>query len=429
MGRQSEEDEELVPLPVAQGAPAPDGPVGDRAGLDRSRRALGLGVLLAVLVGAGALAGIDGDSRPEASGTPPSTAARAPAPGDDEPAPDGWRRGSPGPLRHRDHAVVVWTGSELVIWGGDPDGDLGAAYDPAADRWRDIAPAPIPARCLGAGAWTGREVLVWGPACTVPSGRSGFETAAAAYDPVADRWRELMTGPVVGVPVAPSAWTGREWIVVGTIGPTGAFDPEAGRWRELKPVPRVVPANSMVAFWSGREVLVFGTEILEKGPAVAGAVYRHWAAALDPAANRWRNLPAPSLELAATAVWDGRRLIAWDMNLHAAALDPDDSAGWQRLPDVPVDFTDCSPEGARLGEVVFAEECGRGAIFRPWTGTWERVPHPKSLAEPPVWTGQDALFWVGSFAGSADGVWLYRPPTVAPGPDGRHRQPVPMGRG
>ena len=30
-------------------------------------------------------------------------------------------------------------------------------------------------------------------------------------------------------------------------------------------------------------------------------------------------------------------------------------------------------------------------------------------AEPPVWTGRDALFWTGSFAGSGDGVWLYRP--------------------
>jgi hypothetical protein len=69
-----------------------------------------------------------------------------------------------------------------------------------------------------------------------------------------------------------------------------------------------------------------------------------------------------------------------------------------------------APEAVpRLGDAVFAEECGRGALFRPSTGTWERIPHPQSLAERPVWTGQDALFWVGRFDGSADGVWLYRP--------------------
>src|SRR4051794_16967421 len=160
MGRRSGEDE-LVPLPVEHGPGPADGAVGDdRPGLDRSRRTLGLGALLAVLVGAGALAGMDGGKRPEASGTAPATVARGPVPGDDEPAPEGWRRGAPGPLRHRDRAVEVWTGSELVVWGGDPDGDSGAAYDPAADRWRAIAAAPIPARFQGTGAWTGRDMLV-----------------------------------------------------------------------------------------------------------------------------------------------------------------------------------------------------------------------------------------------------------------------------
>lgn len=421
MGRRSEEDEELVPLPVEHGAPAvrdmgapaPDGPVDKRPGLDRSRRALGLGALLAVLVGAGALAGIDGDSRPEAPGAPPSTAARAPAPGDDEPAPDGWRRGSPGPLRHRERAVEVWTGSELVIWGGDPDGDSGAAYEPATDRWRAIAAAPIPARCQGTAAWTGREVLVWGRACRLtpgPSpGRPRYDIAAAAYDPTADRWRVLPAGPVVGGQVILSVWTGAEWVLANPLGSTAAFDPAADRWRVLAPVPREF--SSIVGHWTGREVLVVGFDIGEKGPSVAaGAAFRHFAAALDPVANRWRFLPHPPLELATTAVWEGHRLIAWDQNLHVAALDPD-GGPWQPLPDVPVDFTDCSPQGARLGEAVFAEHCGRGAIFRPRAGTWEKVPHPRSLAEPPFWTGQDAQFRVGSFAGSADGIWLYRPPT------------------
>jgi len=82
---------------------------------------------------------------------------------------------------------------------------------------------------------------------------------------------------------------------------------------------------------------------------------------------------------------------------------------------VPVDFTDCPPQGALTGGVVFAEECGRGALFRPATGTWERIAHPRSLAERPLWTGRDAVFWVGRFAGSADGVWLYRPPAATRG--------------
>jgi len=412
-GRRSEEAEELVPLPVDHGSSA-DRPAADRAGLDRSGRALGLGVLLVGLVFVGALTGIDqGERRREASFVPPAepaTVERAPA-GGDEPAPEGWRRGAPGPLRHRDFAAQVWTGTELVVWGGDPDGDSGAAYDPKADRWRVIAPAPIPARCEPAAAWSGREVLVWGRACRPTPGQSPgqsrYVTAGAAYDPAADRWRFLPESPITASSTTMSVWTGAEWVIANPAGPTAALEPASGQWRTLAPVPR--PYTFIVGQWTGREIVVLGIDVLEKGPSTVGASFRHWAAALDPARNHWRALPQPPLELGATAVWDGQRLIAWDQNLHTVALDPHAGTGWRNLPDVPVTFVDCPPQGARLGESVFAEECGQGAIFRPSTGTWERIPHPQSLAETPVWTGQDALFWVGRFEGSVDGVWLYRP--------------------
>jgi hypothetical protein len=132
MSRRSEETEELVPLPVDDRTPlaaeavSAGGPASDRAGLDRSGRALGLGALLLGLVVAGALTGIGGDRRREASFDPPAPPAaveRRPVAGD-ELAPEGWRRGAPGPFRHRDFAAQVWTGTELVVWGGDPPGVL-----------------------------------------------------------------------------------------------------------------------------------------------------------------------------------------------------------------------------------------------------------------------------------------------------------------
>jgi hypothetical protein len=219
-------------------------------------------------------------------------------------------------------------------------------------------------------------------------------------------------------------------------GPAGAFEHE-GSWRPLPAAPRRFATAT--AAWTGREFVVFANEVHEKGPAAAGPVFHHWVAAFDPGAAGWRTLPEPPFELAATGVWDGRQLVAWDQNLHAAALDPDGTAGWQRLPDVPVNFTDCSPQGGLLGDTgaptraIFAEECGRGVLFWPTTGTWAGIEHPRSLAEPPIWTGHDAHFWVGSFAGSADGLWLYRPPAGPDvgfvGPDGRHRRPVPLGPG
>lgn len=274
-----------------------------------------------------------------------------------------------------------------------------------------IAPSPIPARCQGASTWTGREVLVWGEACRLspgPSpGRARPDLSAAAYDPATDRWRVLPTGPVPGGQSILSVWTGREWVLANSVGPAAALDPATDRWRPLPPVPR--PYASAIGHWTGREVLAFGIDILEKGPSAVGAAYRHWAAAIDPATGGWRGLPEPPLELAATAVWDGKRLIAWDQNLHSAALDPAPGGDWEPLGDLPLEFTDCSPQGVLLGEVVFAGHCGRGAVFDPTSERWAQIPHPRSLAELPVWTGSEALFWVGSFVGSADGVWRYTP--------------------
>ena len=50
-----------------------------------------------------------------------------------------------------DHSVI-WTGSEVIVWGGITTADGwntfsdGAAYDPATSQWRLIAEAPIAGR-------------------------------------------------------------------------------------------------------------------------------------------------------------------------------------------------------------------------------------------------------------------------------------------
>jgi hypothetical protein len=64
--------------------------------------------------------------------------------------------------------------------------------------------------------------------------------------------------------------------------------------------------------------------------------------------------------------------------------------------------------------VVFAEHCGQGAVYRLSTAEWTRVTHPRQLDAPPVWTGDELLFWVGRFVGSADGLWRFRPPPPRP---------------
>ena len=405
----SGEDHDLVPLPVrairAAGAP----PDPERAPPRRVPPATVLVAAAALLAGTmTAVAARLSDGPPHVSGAAPrilnapeETAAWAwtgSAGEGDEVAPAGWRRGMSGPLRPRDGHAAVWTGSELVVWGGDPEGD-GGAYDPRRDRWRRIPPAPFPPPHSFASAWTGREVVVWG-------GRraDGPVAAGAAYDPVGDRWRVVARAPLV--PRAPLAgvWTGRELVVVGGAPDAGewltdgaAYDPVADRWRAIAPMPFAL--EEAVGLWTGREVVVFGERV----------------AAWDPAADRWRELPPPPLAPGGTtAVWTGADIMAWDFELHAAALSPYSAAGWRSLPDLPVEFADCEPEGTMAGRVVFAEHCGQGAIYRLSTRRWTRVTHPHQLSAAPRWTGRDLLFWVGSFVGSQDGVWRFRPPGPRP---------------
>ncbi|MDQ3462502.1 MAG: hypothetical protein M3471_05650, partial [Actinomycetota bacterium] len=107
-----------------------------------------------------------------------------------------WTPMSDGPLSPRIAAANVWTGQELLLWGGRdcPAGRCddesvpalvdGAAYDPATDTWRILAPSPLSPRSGTSAQWTGTEMLVWG-------GRDadGPLTDGAAFDPVGETWR------------------------------------------------------------------------------------------------------------------------------------------------------------------------------------------------------------------------------------------------
>ena len=64
--------------------------------------------------------------------------------------------------------TAVWTGSEMIIWGGCNligvnDLNTGGRYNPATDSWTatTIANAPLSRRSHSA-VWTGSEMIIWG---------------------------------------------------------------------------------------------------------------------------------------------------------------------------------------------------------------------------------------------------------------------------
>lgn len=197
--------------------------------------------------------------------------------------------GAPSP---RDESLAVWTGSEILVWGGidrTPLGD-GAAYDPATDTWRALPTENAPsARGHCAGAWTGDELVVWGGDSTGHALSDG-----AAYDPIADRWRALATP---GAPTARlgafAAWTGSAVVVWGGVASDGRplvdgalYDPARDGWRALSELASdrtpVLGAGASAAGWDGARFIVWG--------ASDATDTRSTGAALDPIGGAWSAL-------------------------------------------------------------------------------------------------------------------------------------------
>ena len=62
---------------------------------------------------------------------------------------------------------AVWTGSEMIIWGGwnGLSGlfNSGGKYNPVTNNWTDTSTSNSPSSRYGHSAvWTGTEMIVWG---------------------------------------------------------------------------------------------------------------------------------------------------------------------------------------------------------------------------------------------------------------------------
>jgi hypothetical protein len=113
----------------------------------------------------------------------------------------------------------MWSDKELLFWGGEDWTQVfsdGAAYDPATDTWRALPDSPLSGRVGTAQVWTGEQMVVWGG---TPGTFNNYLADGAAYVPASDRW-ERITG-WSGRYVASSLWTGREMVVWGGIVPSG----------------------------------------------------------------------------------------------------------------------------------------------------------------------------------------------------------------
>ncbi len=123
---------------------------------------------------------------------------------------------------------TIWTGEEMIVWGGALElspWDLtnsGARYDPQSDTWTATnttgAPAPTARHTA---VWTGSEMIVWG-GCEDNSSCLRSTSGGGRYDPLTDSWMltSLQNAPE-GRQLHAVVWTGTEMIVWGGEGENG----------------------------------------------------------------------------------------------------------------------------------------------------------------------------------------------------------------
>jgi uncharacterized protein YggT (Ycf19 family) len=76
--------------------------------------------------------------------------------------------------------TAVWTGSEMIVWGGASNGvflNTGGRYNPGTDSWTATSTTNAPAgRFAHTAVWTGSEMMVWSGV-----GSSGFLNTGGRY--------------------------------------------------------------------------------------------------------------------------------------------------------------------------------------------------------------------------------------------------------
>jgi hypothetical protein len=338
--------------------------------------------------------------------------------------PDGWQTLDSGPLVPREGAAVVWTGDELVVWGGasTETGRAhrdGAAYDPATGDWRMMAAPPVERGGLVGGAWTGEEVLVWstetdGEADDLPP------WTVLAWNPTTDAWRRaggrcdrgpFSTCPTErparpwGTGVLEPVWTGTEVVDIA-IG--AAYDPARDLWRTLPERPILGDPQAVV--WAGDRVVVLIANRSDASYPAGEAV----GLTYDPSTDSWEALaPTGVGETAVDLTWDGEQVVALDYDMQAATYRPGEDE-WVPLPPVPLRFYECSPEVTAVAGTVLAQYCSGDALLTP-SRQWAIAP-PSSSFGAVVDTGDELLSWSSSDDhGDPPGSTLrsYRPPELA----------------
>ena len=341
-----------------------------------------------------------------------------------------WSALPPAPIAVRGSAVGVWTGTQMLVWGGS-DGDRyyadGAAYDPATRVWTRLPAAPISGRAGADYVWTGRLLFIWGSY----GDRTDSVADGAVYDPATRRWTTLPPPPFSGLGQSAAVWTGSTVVLLTSpqrAEPSGngadvvnaqSYDPARNAWTPLPKLvlPRDHGLGELSAVAVDGHVFTWAMWSHTVGSANSSSTsFGVDSYQFDTATTRWsRNTLVPGDSNGMLGpLWTGREIVvptlsqwcggcAGPPRINASGVRMDPRASTMRpLPHGPASDLNASYvwTGAvvlGVGANVQVGSAGPGdtAAWNPGTNAWTTLPRAPLAADAPVavWTGTSLLIW------------------------------------
>ncbi|MEJ2142633.1 MAG: galactose oxidase, partial [Gammaproteobacteria bacterium] len=151
--------------------------------------------------------------------------------------------------------------------------NTGGRYDPATDSWQTTATSDAPTGRIGHTAvWTGSEMIVWGG--YVWDGYVGINLMSGGiYNPISNNW--LSTSQLC-VPTERSGhtavWSGTQMIVWGgyKINTGGAYDLLSDTWHATQYLAAPLPMTSPSGVWTGSQMIIWGADRQSSYPGIGG---------------------------------------------------------------------------------------------------------------------------------------------------------------
>ncbi len=341
----------------------------------------------------------------------------------------------------RNNHTAVWTGTEMIIWGGNVQGydvhtNTGGRYDPATDSWKTtrVNVYTPPATVGHSAIWTGTEMIIWGGDNNPPDGQA-FTQKGGRYNPVTNSWQTTSLSNAPSGRMEHSAvWTGTKMIVWGGFNeihyssgsPTymyhndgELYDPENDTWEAM--THDNLPAERMwhSTVWTGTEMIVWGGFNATDFNLDDGGRY-------NPVTDTWTTIPAvsipgepspPSERRDHSAVWTGSVMIIWG-GIHGSASVADggqynpNTGRWMPTSTENAPITRATHTsvwtgtemivcGGAISEGGSLKSCGR---YEPvndiWTTTAEMSAERSKHSA--VWTGTEMIVWGGALLNSGE---------------------------